>query len=413
RLRFEWILDRRRDLAFYIGSALAGWLYVAVIVYAIRYLESPLDDPLGTISLFGRSVALDLDLLVVVSWAILLDAPHVWATLGRTMFDPGEWQLRGRELRRSFLFFLVGPLAIALPYGLGAALGALGRPVSAGSLALGAIGFFVFFRLWAYYHVVRQHWGFFSLYKRKAGDFDRHRLDVWFFNVSMWAPLALFMTSSFYLDTPGMADLGLQRPLVAGVSVADVAYPLVWAAYLGVLLVYAGVQANDWRRGRELNGSKLLYMLPLIPLHLAAFSHPILAVFVVPLVTVGHNIQYHSIVYSYARSKYFRDDDPRYRWVRPLFRSVASYAAVGLVFTFVFYKGPWIGWLTEATGVALDEVVFDSLGMMAGVRDPASLGLGKQLFAAMILGFAMQHYYLDAKIWRVSRDEDVQRNLGV
>ena len=31
----------------------------------------------------------------------------------------------------------------------------------------------------------------------------------------------------------------------------------------------------------------------------------------------------------------------------------------------------------------------------------------------MLLGFAMQHYYLDAKIWRVNRDEDVQRNLGV
>jgi hypothetical protein len=63
--------------------------------------------------------------------------------------------------------------------------------------------------------------------------------------------------------------------------------------------------------------------------------------------------------------------------------------------------------------VAFDEVVLNSLGMMAGVQDPASLGLGQQLFAAMILGFAMQHYYLDAKIWRVSKDKDVRQNLGV
>ena len=61
-----------------------------------------------------------------------------------------------------------------------------------------------------------------------------------------------------------------------------------------------------------------------------------------PLVTVGHNIQYHCIVYSYGRTKYFRDEDPRYRWARPLFRSLGAYAAAGLVFTLLFYKGPWI-----------------------------------------------------------------------
>jgi hypothetical protein len=41
--------------------------------------------------------------------------------------------------------------------------------------------------------------------------------------------------------------------------------------------------------------------------------------------------------------------------------------------------------------------------MMAGVQDPSALGLGEQLFAACIVGFALQHYYLDARIWRVSR----------
>ncbi|MGH9349577.1 MAG: hypothetical protein ACRD26_20185 [Vicinamibacterales bacterium] len=45
--------------------------------------------------------------------------------------------------------------------------------------------------------------------------------------------------------------------------------------------------------------------------------------------------------------------------------------------------------------------------------DPAALGLGEQLFAAAIVGFALQHYDLDAKIWRVRRDRDVQRHLQV
>jgi hypothetical protein len=69
--------------------------------------------------------------------------------------------------------------------------------------------------------------------------------------------------------------------------------------------------------------------------------------------------------------------------------------------------------LKEATGLKLDEVLFNSLGMMAGIRDPAALGLGEQVFAAILVGFALQHYYLDARIWRVSRDRAVQKHLGV
>ena len=187
-IRFHWILDRRSDLAFYIGSALAGWAYVAVIVYALASLADPLRDPLGTVAIGGLQVALTLNLLVMVSWAFSLDAPHVWATLGRTLLDPGEWRARGPVLRRSFALFLLGPAAILLPYVAAPWLRAAGGAITPAGLAFGAVAFFVFFRLWAYYHVVRQHWGFFTLYKRKAGEQDArtHRVDTWFFNLSLY-----------------------------------------------------------------------------------------------------------------------------------------------------------------------------------------------------------------------------------
>ena len=44
RIKFNWILSRRKDLLFYIGSALAGWLYVGIIFYAIYALNDPLRD---------------------------------------------------------------------------------------------------------------------------------------------------------------------------------------------------------------------------------------------------------------------------------------------------------------------------------------------------------------------------------
>ena len=98
---------------------------------------------------------------------------------------------------------------------------------------------------------------------------------------------------------------------------------------------------------------------------------------------------------------------------RFLFKNLAIYSFIGLVFTFALYRGPWIDWLKAQTGLQLDQTLFNSLGMMAGLADPASLGLGQQVCTAMFLGFAMQHYYLDGRIWRVNRDAQVQQHLRV
>ena len=76
RILFPWILSPQKDLVFYIGSALAGWLYVAIIVYAIGTLENPLKDALAVVRLGQFQIALTLQLLVVLSWGLIFDAPH-------------------------------------------------------------------------------------------------------------------------------------------------------------------------------------------------------------------------------------------------------------------------------------------------------------------------------------------------
>src|SRR4030095_4739658 len=161
RILFPWILSPQKDLLFYIGSALAGWLYVAIIAYAIATLENPLNGALAVVHLGEFHVPLTLQLLVVLSWGLILDAPHVWATLARTLFDPDEWKVRRREIWFSFVWFFVGPAAILIPYLLGSFTAPLGFVLPGALLSFGALAYFVFFRLWAYYHVVRQHWGFF------------------------------------------------------------------------------------------------------------------------------------------------------------------------------------------------------------------------------------------------------------
>jgi len=84
-----------------------------------------------------------------------------------------------------------------------------------------------------------------------------------------------------------------------------------------------------------------------------------------------------------------------------------------MIFTFLCYRGPWINWLKKVTGLGLDKAVFHTVGMLAGISDPKKLKLGQQMTASVISGFALQHYYLDSIIWRVSKDKRVQKYLNV
>jgi uncharacterized membrane protein (DUF485 family) len=408
---FRWIIDKRNDLVWYIGSALVGWLYVGLVLLAVSRLQDPMNDALGVLKLGGLHIPITLQLLVYSSWAFLLDAPHLWSTLARTFFDAEERRVRRRELWLSWGWFLVGPAAIFAPYLINWLLKPTGLALPAGALGLGALAFTVLFRLWAYYHVVRQHWGFVALYRRKNGDMApaAGRVDTWFFNLAFYAPLAMFLTSPLYERTPGFPSLGLQN-----LAVTPVLHVLIWALFLGAILFYIGYQIHLRRQGQPLNGPKLILLGTLIPLHLVAFSNPWLAALVTPIVTVGHNLQYHRIVWMYGQNKYATPEGrSKYRPAAAIFGRFWIYFGVGLLFTFALYRGPWIDWARSAVGMSLDQSFLNGVGMMAGLADPTKLNLGQQLFGALLLGWAMQHYYLDSKIWRVGRDRSVAKQLQV
>jgi hypothetical protein len=417
QVRFNWIIDKKNDLIWYIGSALAGWFYIMIVIALAGYVPNdPLEGVITTLTLGGIHIDITLELLVVISWAWLIDAPHVFATLARTFFDPDEREMRGKYLRRSWLWFGFGPLFIGVPYLIGAALEPYGVRFGEFWLNSGWLVYFVFFRLWAYYHVVRQHWGFFSLYKRRnddMGDVRENQIDEWFFNLSFYLPLIMFMTSAFYADTPGFPDLGLRAPLIGGMSIGAVIYPLAWLIYIGAVSYYVGWQVGRWQAGKPINGSKLLFLASVLPLHLAAFAHPLLVVFLIPIITVGHNLQYHRIVWTYGQNKYGKEERKGFTVAKAIFASLPAYIIAGLLFTFALYKGPWVEWLHAATGLQMDTVLLNGISMMAGVADPAELGLGEKIFAALLTGWAMQHYYLDGKIWRVNKDKTVSKNLNV
>jgi hypothetical protein len=85
----RWIIGAREDLLWFVGSVASSYALFALYVGGVVPLVP-----------------------MVVAWAVLIDAPHVFATFSRTYFDREERRSRGRLLWWSLLFFAAGPLFV-------------------------------------------------------------------------------------------------------------------------------------------------------------------------------------------------------------------------------------------------------------------------------------------------------------
>ena len=237
----NWLMGFRADLIWIILSAGIGWAYLALVLGVGAGLDNPLRDAFATLRVGDFALPLSLGLVVVTSWAVLLDAPHLFATLARTVLDPEEWRLRGGVLLASFGFFLLGPALILAPRLLSSA-----GVLPSGWEAAGSVAFLVFFRLWAYYHVVRQHWGFLRLYARRnpaAEDEFEFRVDRIVFPIVFYLPIGWFLTAPWYGQS-GMPELGFATEIGGRALGSWLHLPLgsLW------LLAVIGYAAFQWRR---------------------------------------------------------------------------------------------------------------------------------------------------------------------
>jgi len=399
----NWLMGFRTDLVWIILSAAVGWAYLALILGVGSGLENPIRDPFATLRIGDFSLPLSLGLVVVASWGIVLDAPHLFATLARTVLDPEEWRVRGGVLLASFGFFLLGPALILTPRGLSSA-----GVLPAEAATLGSVVFLVFFRLWAYYHVVRQHWGFLRLYARRnpaAEDETEARLDRIVFPMLFYLPIGWFLTAPWYAAS-GMPELGFATE-IGGRTLGAWLHAPVGSLWLVTLLAYAGFQWRRSRQGIPRNLPKLLLLAATVPLHAAAFSAPLLVLFVVPLVTAGHNLQYQRFVWDYGQRRYQAERSP----AAFSFRNPLLYFALGLAFTLLCYRGPLVASVSGLLAGFLDGFLLPFAGLVAGAPGSGGGSLGAEVVGASLLGWAMQHYYLDAKIWQVSKDERLRRVL--
>lgn len=360
----RWIDRSAVDVPFYMGAALVGWAMLLAHV-------------LGGVSA----------LALYWVWILFLDGPHLWATLSRTYLDREERLTRRSLLRGAFAWALL-PLA------------ALGWGFATGQ-RLPWFLFLVFVQVWAYWHVVRQHYGFLVLYQRKGGEpaGTENRLDYAAFYVVMLAPFV-----SFALRHPtARHDLGLPAQLGGFERGCNA---LLLALTAAAVLAYLLKTVQRWRSGAGGNVAKNLFLAACVPLHLCALLHPtwstsmdILVLSVV--VTSFHNIQYNALVWSYGRRRYQGDGEG------------ARYGVAARVF-----KSPW-AWYLFGIGltVALRYATWKFDGRFWPFA-PTSRALPGPFAAAEYVNavwwiVAMHHYYLDQKIWRLSRDARVRADLGL
>ena len=329
----RWIISAREDLIWFIGSVVSSYLLLVLYVAGIVPL-----------------------IPMVAAWAILIDAPHVFGTLSRTYFDTSEWNTRKRLLLGSLVFFVVGPAMVLLGFG---------------------FTFFFLAALWAYYHLVKQHYGFMVLYKKKNGDLARidNALDRLLLLFAFNYPFVEFIAR----DPQAMARV----PAVLHGGVNGFAKLLLAGTVLS-FVVWLGRQIQRAIAGEPLNVPKYLLLAAAIPMHwivlLTPMPHKPIAI--VAILTIYHNFQYHRLIWFHNRKYSSRE---KYGAAELISRRLAFYIAFGILFG-IIYQGP--------------RQFLNYLG-------PEN----NQLGISFLWGYAFIHYYLDSKIWRVRRDRSVGEAL--
>jgi hypothetical protein len=376
----RWIISAHDDLIWFIGSV--GSSYALLLLYVK-----------GVVPLIP----------LMALWAILIDAPHVFGTFSRTYFDRTERATRSRLLWGSLLFFAIGPLMV---------------------LAGAGLVFFFVAALWAYYHLVKQHYGFMVLYKKKNGDLAPidNALDRLLLLFAFNYPFVAFIARDPEAISRVPAAL---RPAVNGLA------SLLLAATIILAIVWVGRQIQRAIVGEALNVPKYLLLAAAIPMHwivlLTPMPHKPIAI--VAILTIYHNLQYHRLIWFHNKkynaghkrdsaaanrsvpstlvdgssrnaTEELEQSNPRQKYgaAALISRRLVYYIAFGIIFG-VIYQGP--------------RQILGYFSLKNATAGPTEQSLPLQLGISFLWGYALIHYYLDSKIWRVRRDPSVGKALNM
>jgi hypothetical protein len=253
--------------------------------------------------------------------------------------------------------------------------------------------------LYSFWHIVRQGWGIFALYRSREGERANVTLERTLFYVAMYAPYIYFL---------------FVHPVVRSAMIPG-AVPMqhAWELLVARVLCVIGVIAFGWFVVRLLRaGAKtaLLYGSATILFHAIIYfvfsvREPIFEgamgtdqafMVITAAVSICHSTQYIALVFIHNARRYTAGAS-----VHGL-GSVVSAKALPYLATLLGFAILYVG-LTWLTGI------YPGIGG-APLTPNASphLGVGR-LALAIYWGIALQHYLLDARIWRIKTDPDLKK----
>ncbi|MBO6794484.1 MAG: hypothetical protein JJ895_11280 [Balneolaceae bacterium] len=373
----NWIINQKTDLIWFIGGALGGYL--------LMFMYEGLGWDMVTIWFF---------------WVALIDTPHFFGTYTRTYLDKQEFRQRKKLLLWSLLWFIVGPVILFICY--------LMFKTGSESYSVPWILLTSFFGLWAYWHVVRQHYGFLALYKKK--NQEQSKIDYYIDSSLLYAGLMLpFIV--FIVRFPDASEL--IAPTLAAVEPAlgITAEQLVSGLTLSIVgilaLVYIGRQFYLAKNGIPVNIPKALFLIAVIPLHLfICFSDAVVEAGIFAFgafVTIFHDLQYHAIVWFHHKNRYKRNPGTNFGVSAWLSKSLPRYALTAVAMGIIFRV---LGCTFEVHPGCIPIAITSNVMLFA------DFGTDKLLQGAL-LGLAFHHYFLDQFIWKTSKDKELAKDLNI
>lgn len=382
RVQLNWIVGRRIDLFCFIGAAALG--------YGMFFLHAGLAMNMATVWFI---------------WYMFLDSPHFFGTYSRTYLDKEEMRNRRKLLLGSIGLLGVGPLFVLAGYLLYRA------DVTWYKTPYLVLAAFV--SIWAYWHVVRQHYGIMSLYKRKNNDPADRRLDQWVLYAGLMSPFIAFAVSNDYARVAlGLSTqtgtASFSNPYVPGAGWESIVVKLTFAAALAALFIIVARQVIRWQRGGSLNLPKIMFMLAVVPLHMVVCYHPASTTLNLlgfsACVTIFHDMQYHAIVWYYQKNRTAKAGGAareKYGFAAKIGRSFPLYllCAVGMGLTLGL-----LGCLLDVNAGCIPVINSSEVALFG------TMSLS-ELFFGVFMGVLMHHYFVDQFIWRPSKDKNVREDL--
>lgn len=227
--------------------------------------------------------------------------------------------------------------------------------------------FILFFLTWAQYHIGKQHVGFLMLYKKKTGERCDYNLDRRFIMLSVMLPWALCIYAN--------AGFPAERQVQA----------VTLFLFCGLVAFYIARQVRRAMNHETINSPKLMLLALVVPLHWIAFLYaagrPELMLIAGLAVNVGHSLQYHRLIWFHNQNRYSNETRETIGFAsvvnsRLVYYLLASIGMYGLLYAFPRY-------------------------MLAG----------NMVLVALFYGVNMTHFYIDAKIWKVSTDKALAQAL--